>query len=362
MSHHPDLVSGTRRADLAITQSGRGDWISKAGADGMQTIGVRSQGLGIAIRIADGNTRAVHAATVEVLEQLDSARRSERHTAGRLRLSADSQLSRHRDRRRGAGIKADRTLNSAASHDFAGRRANRRRQHLRARRKIHRPHDLQLAKHSHDAAGAKHGSGMRQLQPHQLATAVLEHVARMRGLRRPQSASIESRSAECLPTPTRRFPARRSSSAKSPRLIDRISPRSGTRAHASGQRFAAHRPRDQPRPRWQAALASRARRVRTSAGRAGATPLRVDCDDFEVRPRTKLQQRVVRSHRNVLPPGEGRAPSCCSTQSMPSSRVLAPDDDVVEFAAPHRTPINRSAFRFRGTDTKGRSRRCTRCA
>ncbi|HYM48581.1 MAG TPA: asparaginase, partial [Burkholderiaceae bacterium] len=42
MGHHPDLVSGTRRADLAIMQSGRGDWISKAGADGMQAIGVRS--------------------------------------------------------------------------------------------------------------------------------------------------------------------------------------------------------------------------------------------------------------------------------------------------------------------------------
>ncbi|MDQ3188406.1 MAG: asparaginase [Pseudomonadota bacterium] len=71
MGHHPDLVSGTRRADLAIMQSGRGDWISKVGADGMQAIGVRSQGLGIAIRIADGNRRAMHAATVEVLEQLD---------------------------------------------------------------------------------------------------------------------------------------------------------------------------------------------------------------------------------------------------------------------------------------------------
>ncbi|MBA2548462.1 MAG: asparaginase [Burkholderiaceae bacterium] len=71
MAHHPDLVSGTRRADLAIMQSGRGDWISKVGADGMQAIGVRSQGLGIAIRIADGNSRAVNAATVEVLEQLD---------------------------------------------------------------------------------------------------------------------------------------------------------------------------------------------------------------------------------------------------------------------------------------------------
>jgi L-asparaginase II len=70
MTSHPDLVSGTRRADLAIMQTGAGDWVSKAGADGMQAIGVRSKQLGIAIRIADGNPRALHAATVEVLQQL----------------------------------------------------------------------------------------------------------------------------------------------------------------------------------------------------------------------------------------------------------------------------------------------------
>ncbi len=70
MTQHPDLVSGTRRTDLAIMQTGGGDWISKAGADGMQAIGVASQGLGIAIRIADGSPRALHAATVEVLQQL----------------------------------------------------------------------------------------------------------------------------------------------------------------------------------------------------------------------------------------------------------------------------------------------------
>jgi L-asparaginase II len=70
MTRHPDLVSGTRRTDLAIMQTGAGDWISKAGADGMQAIGVASQGLGIAIRIADGSPRALHAATVEVLQQL----------------------------------------------------------------------------------------------------------------------------------------------------------------------------------------------------------------------------------------------------------------------------------------------------
>ena len=70
MTRHPDLVSGTRRTDLAIMQTGAGDWISKAGADGMQAIGVASHGLGIAIRIADGSPRALHAATVEVLQQL----------------------------------------------------------------------------------------------------------------------------------------------------------------------------------------------------------------------------------------------------------------------------------------------------
>jgi L-asparaginase II len=36
----------------------------------VHAIGVRSKGLGIAIRIADGNVRALHAAIVEVLQQL----------------------------------------------------------------------------------------------------------------------------------------------------------------------------------------------------------------------------------------------------------------------------------------------------
>ena len=70
MTRHPDLVSGTGRVDLALAQAGGGDWVVKAGADGVQAIGVRSRGLGIAIRIADGNLRARHAVTVEVLYQL----------------------------------------------------------------------------------------------------------------------------------------------------------------------------------------------------------------------------------------------------------------------------------------------------
>ncbi|MCU0940157.1 MAG: asparaginase [Burkholderiaceae bacterium] len=80
MARHPDLVSGTGRSDLALMRAGRcantgddgldGDWVTKIGADGVQAIGIASRGLGIAIRVADGNTRALLAATVEVLRQL----------------------------------------------------------------------------------------------------------------------------------------------------------------------------------------------------------------------------------------------------------------------------------------------------
>ncbi len=70
MTRHPDLVSGTARGDLMLMQTGAGDWVSKVGADGMQAIGVKSKGIGIAIRIADGNRRALHVATISVLQQL----------------------------------------------------------------------------------------------------------------------------------------------------------------------------------------------------------------------------------------------------------------------------------------------------
>jgi L-asparaginase II len=70
MTRHPDLVSGTGRTDLALMQMGKGDWVSKVGAEGVQAIGIRKNGIGIAIRIADGNKRALQVATANVLQQL----------------------------------------------------------------------------------------------------------------------------------------------------------------------------------------------------------------------------------------------------------------------------------------------------
>ena len=70
MTTHPDLVSGTGRNDLAYTRAGRGDWVSKIGADGVQVMGSKSRGEAFAIKIIDASKPALYAATIEVLEQL----------------------------------------------------------------------------------------------------------------------------------------------------------------------------------------------------------------------------------------------------------------------------------------------------
>jgi L-asparaginase II len=70
MAGHPDLVSGTRRNDNAFMAAGRGDWITKIGADGVQVVASRSRGQALALKIIDGNATAVHAATLAALDQL----------------------------------------------------------------------------------------------------------------------------------------------------------------------------------------------------------------------------------------------------------------------------------------------------
>jgi len=73
MTAHPELVSGEGRSDLAFMSTGSGDWVAKIGADGVQTIGIKSRGLGVAIKIGDGNMRALYVAAVETLRQLGLA-------------------------------------------------------------------------------------------------------------------------------------------------------------------------------------------------------------------------------------------------------------------------------------------------
>jgi L-asparaginase II len=86
MVAHPEMVSGERRNDLALMRAGRGDWVTKVGAEGVQAIGISSRGWGIAIKVADGSARGLHPASVAVLEQLellDAAARAELAPWGR---------------------------------------------------------------------------------------------------------------------------------------------------------------------------------------------------------------------------------------------------------------------------------------
>jgi L-asparaginase II len=70
MSAHPELVSGTGRNDADFMRIGRGDWITKVGADGVQLVGSRSRGQALALKMMDGNKPALHAATVHALDLL----------------------------------------------------------------------------------------------------------------------------------------------------------------------------------------------------------------------------------------------------------------------------------------------------
>jgi len=68
MMKHPDMVSGERRSDLALMTAGRGDWVTKIGAEGVQVMET--------VRIEQAQTRKV-----AVLTQLFRGR-SQQQNAG----------------------------------------------------------------------------------------------------------------------------------------------------------------------------------------------------------------------------------------------------------------------------------------
>ena len=71
MTAYPEMVAGEGRLDTSLMRSTRGDVVSKGGAEGYCGMAVRSRGLGIALKIVDGNgERAVGPAAIETLRQL----------------------------------------------------------------------------------------------------------------------------------------------------------------------------------------------------------------------------------------------------------------------------------------------------
>jgi L-asparaginase II len=70
MTTHPFMVGGTGRACTDVMRQSAGRAFVKVGAEGVYAGGAIQQGLGFAIKVADGGRRAVEVALVRVLSEL----------------------------------------------------------------------------------------------------------------------------------------------------------------------------------------------------------------------------------------------------------------------------------------------------
>jgi L-asparaginase len=71
MLAHPQLVAGEGRFDTELMRRGHGQVLSKGGAEGIQCLSRVGEGMGVAIKVEDGASRAKQAVALHLLEQLD---------------------------------------------------------------------------------------------------------------------------------------------------------------------------------------------------------------------------------------------------------------------------------------------------
>lgn len=71
MMAHPEMVAGTNRFDTDLMNAFDGGVVAKAGAEGVQCIGLIDSGLGIAIKVEDGHGRATSVVAMKILEELN---------------------------------------------------------------------------------------------------------------------------------------------------------------------------------------------------------------------------------------------------------------------------------------------------
>lgn len=70
MNHYPEMVSGTNEFCTEMMRTVKGKVIAKGGAEGVYCLGLLEKGIGIAIKVEDGNWRSAYPAAIEVLRQL----------------------------------------------------------------------------------------------------------------------------------------------------------------------------------------------------------------------------------------------------------------------------------------------------
>lgn len=71
MMSHSEMVGGDNSFDTDIMNNMPGKVVTKAGAEGVQGIGLVNSGIGIAVKVEDGNARGASVVAMEVLRQLN---------------------------------------------------------------------------------------------------------------------------------------------------------------------------------------------------------------------------------------------------------------------------------------------------
>jgi L-asparaginase II len=72
MRTRPFLVGGTDRFDTVLMEETDGAILAKIGAEGVHSVAVLDRGLGLAVKVEDGNQRAQYPAVLRLLQALDA--------------------------------------------------------------------------------------------------------------------------------------------------------------------------------------------------------------------------------------------------------------------------------------------------
>lgn len=70
MTYHPDMIAGEGAFDTELMRLSQGELVSKSGAEGIQCVGRVGEGMGLAIKVADGSKRAKYAIAIHLLKQM----------------------------------------------------------------------------------------------------------------------------------------------------------------------------------------------------------------------------------------------------------------------------------------------------
>ena len=72
MRTRPFLVGGSDRFDSVLIEETEGRVLAKIGAEGVHSVAVLDRGIGLAVKVEDGNPRAQFPAVLRLLQRLDA--------------------------------------------------------------------------------------------------------------------------------------------------------------------------------------------------------------------------------------------------------------------------------------------------